>query len=394
MRTITIAFVVMALLATVIPAAAAEDAQADTALDMMKQFRAATIKMMDREETEFDFQEHMILPEDPEGQFRVMAAMFYLQMAMITAPAPGEATDVTDDSAVVTMDPEAVSFVFKKVDDTWKIDMAATLEGLPEHLSALAEPDEEVIEAAKARAQTTNCLSNLRQLATAAIMYARDHDETLPDADTWMDELKPYHKNEALLKCPAAPTLEYGYAMNANLSGVKLAEVKNPASTVLFFDSTLGTRNAKCTGASIPDPARHTDGNNFVFADGHAATMPETPSFDLAAEAPADPVTHVTEDTWDDKVIMQADHVLVDFGAEWCGPCQTLKPIYKQLAGEYTDIKFVSVNTDESPNLKDKYAPDGIPTLVMFHNGEQVAQTVGFRGQQHLRDWIEGAVKQ
>lgn len=393
MRTILIALVILCLIATVIPAAA-QQAEAEGALEMMNQFRQATMKMMDREESDFDFQAHLIVPEDTEAQIRAMSAIFILQMTMMTAPQPDAATEATEDSAVVTVDPQPVSFVLKKVEDTWKIDLEATLDGLPEDLREVVEPSEEMMEAATKRAQTSSCLSNLKQLGLAAMMYAQDHDETLPDADEWMDQIEPYHKNEELLKCPAAPDLEYGYAMNANLSGLKLAEVKSPADTVLLFDSTLGTRNAKCTGVSIPDPARHQGGNNFVFADGHASTESGTPNFDYTAEVPTGPVTHVTTETWDDEVIMQAGHVLVDFGADWCAPCKRMEPVYRKLAGEFQDVKFVSVDTDASPELNEKYVGRGIPTLVMFKNGEQVAKTVGFGGEQALRDWIEGVLNQ
>ena len=123
--------------------------------------------------------------------------------------------------------------------------------------------------------------SNLKQLCLAAMIYASDWDNYLPPADKWCDALYPYVKNERIFRCLALPLDEYGYAFNKNLDGISLADVEFPAQTVLFFESTLGTRNAADTGKSLPDPPRHPEGNIYGFADGHVVQMKYPESFVL-----------------------------------------------------------------------------------------------------------------
>jgi prepilin-type processing-associated H-X9-DG protein len=131
--------------------------------------------------------------------------------------------------------------------------------------------------------------SNLKQIALAIIMYTQDHSEKLPDADKWVDEIMPYVKTEAVFHDPAAPAGQrWSYAYNKNLSGVKFASLANPAQTVLAFDSTLGTKNARDTGASVPKPGLHAGASDFAFADGHVQSLPDTakPSFALSGASP------------------------------------------------------------------------------------------------------------
>lgn len=391
MRKTLVALVVLCLIAAAVPAVAqeaADESQApDTPVKLMQQLREA---MMDiRGDTlDFDLRRHLIMPEDPVEQTKAMSA-FMLVMMTAFAPEPRTTDEATEDMAVVTMDPEPIPFVMKKIDGTWMIDLIATVERLPEHVQEALQPDEGTMQQAQAQARQSNCLANLKQLGLGAMMYAQDHDETLPDADRWMDQLEPYIENEALLKCPAALDLEYGYAMNAELSGQELADVKSPADTVLFFDSTLDTRNASGTGDSLPAPPRHPEGNAFAFADGHVTAAAGVPNFDLAAEAPASEVIHVSTDEWEAEVLQAEGYVLVDFGAEWCAPCKQLEPVYRQMSTEYENVKFVSVDTDESPELGEQYVERGIPTLILFKDGREVSKQVGFRDRQRLQTWLD-----
>lgn len=111
---------------------------------------------------------------------------------------------------------------------------------------------------AATKANETQCLSNMKMLGTAAVMYAQDHHETLPPAENWEVALKPYLNTP--LPCPLAK-LGTGYAMNKALSKKKLAALENPADVVLFFESDNGTTIA---------PKRHGSGQCFTFADGYA----------------------------------------------------------------------------------------------------------------------------
>jgi prepilin-type processing-associated H-X9-DG protein len=137
------------------------------------------------------------------------------------------------------------------------------------------------LERARERAQQASCLSNLKQLALATLMYAQDYDQVLPQADNWCDAIWEYMRNEELFRCPSDPEHEYGYALNRNLSGRHLAEISRPAETVLIFDSTAGKKNAADTGQSWPSKGRHSGGNNCTWADGHAKWLKEKPDFSL-----------------------------------------------------------------------------------------------------------------
>ncbi|MGI6394718.1 MAG: thioredoxin [bacterium] len=83
--------------------------------------------------------------------------------------------------------------------------------------------------------------------------------------------------------------------------------------------------------------------------------------------------------------------VVVDFWAPWCGPCRMLGPIFEELASEYAEnanIKFVKVNTDESPDIAQKFMIRGIPTIKFIKNGKEVDQQVGVVPKEVLAGFI------
>ena len=101
---------------------------------------------------------------------------------------------------------------------------------------------------------------------------------------------------------------------------------------------------------------------------------------------------HVSDSTFDAEVLKSDQPVLVDFWAEWCGPCRALGPSIDALAQEKDDLKVVKVNIDESPNAPSKYGVRSIPTLILFKGGQPVAQTVGSMGKSDLVKWVDGAL--
>ncbi|MCB1562638.1 MAG: thioredoxin [Alphaproteobacteria bacterium] len=89
--------------------------------------------------------------------------------------------------------------------------------------------------------------------------------------------------------------------------------------------------------------------------------------------------------------VLQADlPVLVDFWAEWCGPCKALSPLVDELASELSGkVKVVKVNIDESPEAPSKYGVRGIPTLMLFKGGKVVDTRVGGMPKSQLAEWVE-----
>jgi thioredoxin 1 len=85
----------------------------------------------------------------------------------------------------------------------------------------------------------------------------------------------------------------------------------------------------------------------------------------------------VTEQTFEQEVLGSEQPVLVDFWAEWCGPCHAIAPVLDQIAAERDELKVVKLNIDEQPALAQRYGVMSIPTLILFKEGEPVAAAVG-----------------
>jgi thioredoxin 1 len=96
-------------------------------------------------------------------------------------------------------------------------------------------------------------------------------------------------------------------------------------------------------------------------------------------------VQHASEATFDDMVLKSDVPVLVDFYADWCGPCQRLAPVLEQLATEIPGVRIVKVNLDHCPRLATQYGVQSIPTLKVFRNGTGGGQIVGLASKSQLR---------
>ena len=101
----------------------------------------------------------------------------------------------------------------------------------------------------------------------------------------------------------------------------------------------------------------------------------------------------VTDATFDAEVRQSAIPVVVDFWAEWCGPCKQIGPALEELSDAYAGkVKIVKVNVDENPGLPAQMGVRGIPTLFLFKNGQPVSNKVGAAPKAALQNWIESAI--
>jgi len=101
-------------------------------------------------------------------------------------------------------------------------------------------------------------------------------------------------------------------------------------------------------------------------------------------------IVHTTDATFTQDVLKSDIPVLLDFWAEWCGPCKMIAPILDEIAGEYQDrVKIAKLNIDENPQTPHKYGIRGIPTLILFKNGALEAQKVGAVSKSQLSAFLD-----
>ena len=107
----------------------------------------------------------------------------------------------------------------------------------------------------------------------------------------------------------------------------------------------------------------------------------------------AEHIAHISDESFEEEVLQSERPVLIDYWAEWCGPCKMFEPVLDEIATEYSDrLKVVKLNIDDNPQTPPKYGIRGIPTLMVFKNGQVEATKVGVVSKAQLTTFLDDSL--
>ncbi len=107
----------------------------------------------------------------------------------------------------------------------------------------------------------------------------------------------------------------------------------------------------------------------------------------------AEHIVHISDESFEEEVLQSERPVLIDYWAEWCGPCKMIAPVLDEIATEYSDrLKVVKLNIDDNPQTPPKYGIRGIPTLMVFKNGQVEATKVGAVSKAQLTAFLDDSI--
>ena len=107
----------------------------------------------------------------------------------------------------------------------------------------------------------------------------------------------------------------------------------------------------------------------------------------------AEHIVHISDESFEEEVLQSERPVLIDYWAEWCGPCKMIAPVLDEIATEYSDrLKVVKLNIDDNPQTPPKYGIRGIPTLMVFKNGQVEGTKVGAVSKAQLTAFLDNSL--
>ena len=102
---------------------------------------------------------------------------------------------------------------------------------------------------------------------------------------------------------------------------------------------------------------------------------------------------NISDDSFDQEVLKSSNLVLVDFWAEWCGPCKMIAPALEEISEEMNkNLEIKKLNIDDNPKTPQEYGVRGIPTLILFKNGEKISEKIGVLPKSKITEWVQESI--